>query len=764
MLAADMPANEEYPANATQFAPKDESVTTKDARGTNITQFLDSGAITQVQETRKRETCNPYPGVDLTSVLNRPIVIAAGNISSGVAIGTNVFMLNPMIKLLADNNISCKLNYFRYIKGTILATLRVNGSPFNYGRALFYWFPYMALKQDFAKYDTVNSASSFKHVQVNFSNAESVQLEIPFLAPTNFLEVSTTFPYYYLTYNYGNLICKIMNPLLNSTGETISISYVLHASFKELDYVGFSTIANTPPTYTPPEAQGPERPEKEAVEKSVKGVVAGVRESYPMVDAIMSTIEDIGKYVVPIASLLFSNPINQEATQPINIRSANISNSSGLDNSRILTLNPASKVAPGANLMGSDKDVMSIHKIISVPGLCATVNWQPSASYNQVLYTFPLFPRLTADYSISEVTYHTPLSFIASGFKFWRGSMRILIQIVASAFHSGRLRISYDPSPDTDITHLNQCINTIIDVRNTTDFAFTVPYLRASVWCKTFSDTDTLGNITISVVDPLASNTQAATLVYINVWVSGANDFQFAVPAPILPITSSLPEVIEAQGPTLEELRTKKYPPMIPAKSFIDVNSCFNDSPCTLSEVLRRPVYVRYYDGDLTNQYYVPFGELRKVIQDSPSAFTGTPMDYYGQIFAFKRGSVGVKILPVEVDSGTDHSVFGSMWFSSSTNDPKTGPSGANTEQLLVRGFSGQSITTNSFQPFEVLLPYFSDALFHPSDNTFNLFDHIYLAFEPGKYTKYILFEFAGDDFSYGYQIGAPTLYKSPAQ
>jgi hypothetical protein len=197
--------------------------------------------------------------------------------------------------------------------------------------------------------------------------------------------------------------------------------------------------------------------------------------------------------------------------------------------------------------------------------LCSS-SWTTATSVDSILFGAKVNPMLGwGDTTTGARTYMTPLSLIAQMFKSWRGDIIFTFRFVASPFHKGRVRISYDPygstvqaTADTGPTVFNR----IVDLGAETEVDVRIPYQQALAWCYnytyidnqkwqnttagTLSYTDTFDNgiITVKVLTALSAPVATST-VNMQVFVRGADNIEFANPSTVAPFYS--PFVLQSE-------------------------------------------------------------------------------------------------------------------------------------------------------------------------------------------------------------------------
>jgi hypothetical protein len=170
-------------------------------------------------------------------------------------------------------------------------------------------------------------------------------------------------------------------------------------------------------------------------------------------------------------------------------------------------------------------------------------------------------------------------------FAHWRGDVIFKFRIVASPYHKGRLRISFDPSGSSGDNILNDAVTSnvvfteVIDLGEQQEVEFRVPYQQATAYLRTplwsalavpwstsasptYAHSANTDNGTISVrVQTALTAPVASSTVAIMVFVRGADNMEFANPRemPVNPLTTfqvqSKETVIGTAPPRVEETR-----------------------------------------------------------------------------------------------------------------------------------------------------------------------------------------------------------------
>jgi hypothetical protein len=95
-----------------------------------------------------------------------------------------------------------------------------------------------------------------------------------------------------------------------------------------------------------------------------------------------------------------------------------------------------------------------------------------------------LFSRSTDPYPIIQ---QIPGSYLSMLFGFWRGDVIFTFKFIASKYHKGRVRVTWDPSGDIVIDPVSTSVafTQIIDISETSEVDIRVPYLQATAWLTT---------------------------------------------------------------------------------------------------------------------------------------------------------------------------------------------------------------------------------------------------------------------------------------
>lgn len=197
------------------------------------------------------------------------------------------------------------------------------------------------------------------------------------------------------------------------------------------------------------------------------------------------------------------------------------------------------------------EDEMSISHVASRWSLLQVYTMGSASSADTKLATIRVDPMFVPYLTTSGIP--TALSWLSSPFLYWRGSLRYRFTVAGSKYHSGRVRVVYEPAatynPATmTLAYGTHCYNEVIDVGEGTVVEFDVPWSQSYPWGNvrlgagsditpsasgTAYDTTSNGTLVLLVETPLSSVAASTPDIQIMVEVAGGLDFELAglVPA-----------------------------------------------------------------------------------------------------------------------------------------------------------------------------------------------------------------------------------------
>lgn len=446
---------------------------------------------------------------------------------------------------------------------------------------------------------------------------------------------------------------------------------------------------------------------QEAIQKSdgvISGVALGVSRSLSALSSVpflsglktgATFLENVGNVA---KSFGFCKPNTVACDTLIRPKALNLANGVGIDNGSKLSIFPDNGVSPATQWMGGKDEEMLLSYITQTPSYLGSVEWYSDAERGEELFVWPVCPQtessemvMSSGKLVGYTGVPSMVGYIGKMFDYWRGSLRYTFQIVASGFHSGRIRISFEPfgllegEDKFSAEEGMNAPNVVIDVQRETEVALEVPFVFHNMWARA---QEFIGVLHMDVINPLTHSQDVCPPVYINVWVAGGDNLQFAKYSanccvlgqswsakvkeePIKPDVEDLDIIcsmkkqntkdplnqrvkLEAQGLSLEETRKGPFLPLAPCNILTDHGVCMGETVSHIKELTNIPmmsvvglVHANGVAGTamLNTNVLNPWGYMR--YEDPLKApRTCGALDWLKGIFTFARGSINAKMVP----------------------------------------------------------------------------------------------------------------------
>jgi len=764
-----------------------------------ITTFSEQSALDtmQVSTPLPKYDMNPYKDDTLYGFLERPRLIRNVIWNDSAAAGSRLLSIDPYFDLLTSVPFRNKIENFNYFKAGLRIGIRINGTPFHYGKLLVTWKPMLGsmLQSNQEMRDNVFSASAYPNIIISPTENEVNEMVLPFAYDKAYMDLSML-----EMRSPGILHIYVLNPLALDTS-TPPVTVSVFANFEQVKLAGQSGIVNLPlhtsqEIYTDPHpavitstqpqqqgfvAQGDIK--KEAIDKSSRGLISGPLKAVSAAAGALVPIPAIGMWAATISAVTnilgevaekfgYCKPNSLESTAPRINRLGDYAAGEGLDTAMATQVIPGQSVTDFSSDLGGDIGDMEMSSIASTPSLLGVFLWDGSNVVNDRLYSAPVDPSVTTvvQQSLSNRVFSTMLHWASRPFRFWRGSIRYDVQITCSNFHSGRLRVSFQPKNEGILTGFDyqNTINRIVDIQNETEFSFTVPYISNHPWSTlhnvddTGLITDSIGFLEFSVVNDLTHTTEPIPEVHVNVWVSAGPDFQLAFPyrntkrelGPIAP-----PIAFEAQGLTCTEMKEREHPPLMEgASGSVEHNICMVDTVTHLKQVTNRPQnkQIIFIDTNGVNQTLINLFDTALANSSSQVDY----LDWFSNVFVFSRGSQNVRLIPRWDTLVSNLWVFMQTdWVAQYFTDT--------TRVYNVTSGIGQQVFDTSYNPsYEINVPWYASTFAYINGGTATESHSSALGIQMasnvntlGETVNAFLFRSSGDDFTFSYLVGPPSYY-----
>lgn len=482
---------------------------------------------------------------ELGNFFSRPVKIQSYSWSTGSSLFET---FNPWQDFFENPRVINRLTNYNLLRCKLKVRIMLNGNSFHYGRALAAYQPmhtidnFTAVRANFTQ--DVVAASQRPHVFLDPTCSQGGTLSLPFVWYENAVSIPDV-----EWRSLGQISLYTLQALKHANGAT---DQVIVSVFAWAEDVSLSI-----PTANEPGALSPQIGEiftPQVNDEYGNGPVSRPANVIAKAAGALSNISGIGPYaratqmaasaVSSVASAFgYSRPVELASITPYKpTLLGNMANANVPDTSTKLTLDVKQELTVDPRTMGlHSTDEMTIQSIAQRESYLTSFSWVVAESAENLLWNTEVSPVLWNE-RLTEL--HFPACcFAALPFRRWRGSMKFRFQIVASAFHKGRLKITYDPSyPLTNEYNTNYTY--IVDLAKERDFTVQIGWGRGksilehrdpgvdSVPYGTVglgADPKSKGNGILSVYvvnDLTVPNSTANNDIEINVFVSAGDDFE----------------------------------------------------------------------------------------------------------------------------------------------------------------------------------------------------------------------------------------------
>jgi hypothetical protein len=662
-------------------------------------------------------------------VLKQPIRLATGAWASTDSVSQNLLnVVVPDVFGAFPTIHKQLLQLYAFYKFTLRFRIVINTTRFHAGKLIAFYDPVNTFGTGLDRLADVYAASGYPNVKLDAANSNSAEIDVPFENIVSYLTTNT----FEDSPPMGVLRVLVFNPLQLPPGSTDPINFNVFVSAANislhLPMRPHEATFSLPPTFR---ANG--LSDVINVGKSVAGTITGAWADVKSGN-ILGALKRGWDFFTSDRPTLADNKIQNCLTTV-----SQIATMQGLDGS----------VRLGATQDGhyfetefstAPKTDMAIYEIIKRPMLIRQFVWSKNSPVDAQLTALFVAPSICqfspTTPSAGYTQYHnTFLSYFATMFEYWRGSLTFTFEVAASNFHVGRFMIAFEPNSGT--TPLPGVANTCTDYSNNPHFVFdleqhkectiTIPYVASTPRKRnipyqaidsTFHDYDSLGSLVCLVLDPLAVTESVSDTIVVNVYVSAGPDFRFYGPR-IRPGTRFLEDFPtpppmranagESSDIVLREPQKTNY--LVKGASGVDTPDYFNEEINDVRDLARR--FCRY--DTVINMVADP---KRTGIVTAVSAFGSHPDLYYAanfytnkpnsahsfstlitRLYAFWTGSIRWKFIPF-TDRTKDLQMIATYAFTSNGYNPPA------TDDLTAYP---AYITNNSQDSsVEVELPFYS--------------------------------------------------------
>lgn len=493
----------------------------------------------------------------LANFLSRPIRLSHTHLWTPSTFTTvDVF---PWSEFFGSDKVKDKMQNFNLLRATLKLKFIVNGNAFQYGTLVAVYTPLpgegtLAEPIDNDKESATIIYTQRPHIFLSPTNSQGGVMSLPFIWPYNYLSLPAT--------EYAAMgIIRIyqLNALKNAgtTSSNADVNIFAWAEDVELAIPTSQTIGSITSSVAVSQSgdeygRGPISAPANAIADAAMSIADA-----PVIGPYARASSYVARAVGAIANLMgFSRPAIISDIVPYKpMYYGNIANTNTGDTVEKLTIDCKQEVTIDPRVAGMAAiDEMSIVSIAAREAYYFQTTWSNQTSQDLrvcVMNVTPMAYRLGSPYTTNapEPIYLSPCAYVANPFKYWRGTMKYRFQIVASAFHRGRLRVVWDPnqindndgtSTERSFKDYNVAYSSVIDIATCRDFTVEVGWGQIKTYQKTayipgynlptfFTGTTAAtsysrgacnGQLGLYIVNKLVSLSTDVNQIYVNVYVS----------------------------------------------------------------------------------------------------------------------------------------------------------------------------------------------------------------------------------------------------
>lgn len=493
---------------------------------------------------------------DLSEFLSRPVRIANFSWLETDAVGVNDDTINPWHLFFSDARIKYKLNNYAFISCNLRIKVMINASPFYYGLMGGMYLPNQGLTLSTITNDAgtrfLIPYSQRPHGWIEPQSNTGFEMTLPFFWHKNWLRIS----HYQDFIDMGRLDFLVYSALTSANGAVgTGVTIQVYAWAEDVKIsgptLGLALAIQARDEY----AAGPI--------SSVASAVAAIASKFKGAPIIgpLARASEIGAKMVAMGATLFGYTNVPVLDAPVPFRNVPFPQLASSEISypiEKLTLDPKAELTVDNRVVGLDgTDELDMLYLKTKESYWTSMTFSTSNAVDDVLFFCDINPCCHDAVALAsgEIVQMTPICWLAQMFRHWRGDLIFRFKVVCSKYHRGRIRIVFDPSGYaaenvvTDAVSSTVVFNKIIDISETTDVEFRVPYMQALPWLTTYAPTVannrftvnngaggsyvqegvTNGALAVRVQNILSAPTATST-IGILVFVRGAENLEFANP------------------------------------------------------------------------------------------------------------------------------------------------------------------------------------------------------------------------------------------
>lgn len=526
---------------------------------------------------------------DLLDYLARPRLISSGQLPATRSTFQFTDLSRFILTTFAFPNLLTRLQGVYGIRFTTRFTVMTASTPFQaciFAQS-FQYGTSASNSQQYSRYRNPAFVTNLPHIKHDISETTMSVLDVPFLYPQDFM------PLYPLdggdTSSLGTVGVYALTTLMpyRALAGSSPPTYKVLISLHDVELIGSmpavpgAVILQSGISDMKSKANNAYKGKPSyggnailAEEKAVKGsdfarkaasTIRTVAPFVPLLDSVghmTANLIDAGANVA--SSFGFAKPQVQEAPARVarnsHIGEANVDVD---DASFVLAPFQNNRLAVDSLAGGTEVDEMSVQYVIGKYGQAFVGNLSTSDFQGTVVYGAQICPTNfwfrtnssrpggnialpTGSTATTNSIACTPLCYVSTFFRYWRGTMKFKFTFSKTKFHAGRVMVAYvpgisDPGPAGVVTNTIPTLEIsggglpqpfsyceVFDLKDASSFEFEVPFVSPDPFIDVTAST---GAISMTVLDPLVASGETTSTIDFMVEVKAEDDFEFGCPA-----------------------------------------------------------------------------------------------------------------------------------------------------------------------------------------------------------------------------------------
>eukprot|EP00494_Astrolonche_serrata_P030372 UN30639 len=417
---------------------------------------------------------------ELGEFLSRPVSIL--NLTWAENTDVN-FVVNPWFRFFDDARIKKKIDNFSFLSCNLKVKLMINASPFYYGVGVMAYLPLSVF--DAGNVSPASDEQLFgvhsqrPHVYFYPQSNQGGELTLPYINYKDWLDVGAQSDFF----NMGNLNIQTIGNLRNANSVAgTGVSIQIYAWAEDVKLAGNTTGLALQSQDEYAEKNGSVSKPASAIARAM-GNLSDVPVIGPYARAsgmIASKISEVASWfgftntpIIDDSTPFHGKPFYGYASPEISIP---------VDK---LCIDPKNELSIDPRVAGVEPDdEMMIAKIIEREAFLFQTEFDSINVVDDNILTIRVNPFMhnTVAAANQDIVQFTPMGHLSQMFKYWRGDIIYRFQFLASKYHRGRVRLSWDPTAATSADTVSATVNytKIIDIAETPNFEIRVPYQQST--------------------------------------------------------------------------------------------------------------------------------------------------------------------------------------------------------------------------------------------------------------------------------------------